>query len=111
MSQESQAALEADLGLSRRNRRGFKIYARRYSRDKRAMFGLVVLILFVLAAGYTQIAELDAKWDIGIVSNIPYDPQIQGFELLEGPTLGHPFGTDNLGRDVLSRLIAGARVS
>ena len=82
MSQESQAALEADLGLSRRNRRVFKIYARRYSRDKRAMFGLVVLILFVLAAGYTQIAELDAKWDIGIVSNIPYDPQIQGFELL-----------------------------
>ena len=111
MSQESQAALEADLGQVRRNRRGFKVYARRYARDKRAMFGLVVLILFALAAGYTQIAEFDAKLGIGIVKNIPYDPQIQGYELLEGPTLGHPFGTDNLGRDLLSRLISGARVS
>ena len=111
MSQESQAALEADLGQIRRNRRGFKVYARRYARDKRAMFGLVVLILFALAAGYTQIAEFDAKLGIGIVKNIPYDPQIQGYELLEGPTLGHPFGTDNLGRDLLSRLISGARVS
>jgi peptide/nickel transport system permease protein len=41
----------------------------------------------------------------------PYDP-IQhdtGFKLLP-PSLAHPFGTDNFGRDVLSRVIWGARI-
>ena len=32
-------------------------------------------------------------------------------ERLEGPSLRHPFGTDNLGRDMLSRTIVGARTS
>ena len=32
-------------------------------------------------------------------------------DTLLGPTLGHPFGTDRLGRDVLSRTIFGARIS
>lgn len=42
----------------------------------------------------------------------PHDPFLQDYEhLLEGPTRAHPFGTDDLGRDVLSRVISGARVS
>lgn len=99
MSQESQAVLEADLDQSSKgNRRGWRSYLRRYCRDKRAVFGAVVLIMFVLAAG-------------GVEVFTPYDPQAQDFELLEPPTLGHPLGTDNLGRDLLSRLITGARVS
>ncbi len=32
-------------------------------------------------------------------------------EVFEGPSLSHPFGTDSLGRDVLSRTIFGARIS
>ncbi|MCH7801156.1 MAG: hypothetical protein IIC24_06380, partial [Chloroflexi bacterium] len=111
MSQQSQAALEADLDQGRQNRRSFKIYARRFARDKRAMFGVVVLVMFVLAAGYTQLVELDEDYGIGLIPPVPYDPQVQGFELLEAPTLAHPLGTDNLGRDLLSRLIAGARGS
>ena len=31
--------------------------------------------------------------------------------LLQGPTWSHPFGTDSFGRDVLSRVLYGARVS
>src|SRR5262249_49509551 len=42
----------------------------------------------------------------------PHDPAIQELpHRLEGPTLSHPFGLDELGRDVLSRILFGARVS
>ena len=113
MSQQSQATVVADLQERTTSRRGFGHYARRYRRDKRAMFGTVVLIIFVLSASYTQLVKIndDRGIGIGFLQNIPYDPQAQAFELLEPPSIGHPLGTDNLGRDLLSRLIAGARVS
>ena len=41
----------------------------------------------------------------------PYDPIFRNAELrLMGPHLAHPFGTDNFGRDILSRVIWAARV-
>lgn len=43
---------------------------------------------------------------------VPYDPSAQQLALrLEGPSLGHPLGLDELGRDVLARIVFGARVS
>ena len=42
----------------------------------------------------------------------PFDPDEQRLELrLQGPSFAHPLGLDELGRDVLSRLLVGARVS
>ena len=42
----------------------------------------------------------------------PYDPNAQDVLLkLEPPSAAHPFGTDDFGRDVLSRVIYGARIS
>lgn len=42
----------------------------------------------------------------------PYDPNLQDYlALAEPPSLAHPLGTDDLGRDVLTRMIYGARVS
>ena len=42
----------------------------------------------------------------------PWDPYAQELSLrLSGPTSGHLFGLDELGRDILSRLIVGARIS
>lgn len=42
----------------------------------------------------------------------PYDPDKQSLsEILVGPSLQHFFGTDNYGRDILSRVIYGTRVS
>lgn len=41
----------------------------------------------------------------------PYDPIAQNLEVaLQGPSLAHPFGTDNFGRDILSRVIWAARI-
>src|SRR5215813_7243301 len=43
---------------------------------------------------------------------IPYDPAIQDLaNRLRPPSWHHPFGNDELGRDILSRLLLGARVS
>lgn len=42
----------------------------------------------------------------------PFDPSAQDLEVrLEGPSSNHPFGTDELGRDIFSRVLVGTRVS
>ncbi len=42
----------------------------------------------------------------------PHDPLAQNlYERLQPPSLAHPFGTDDFGRDVLSRVVHGARIS
>lgn len=43
---------------------------------------------------------------------VPYAPDVPNYSaILQGPTWQHPFGTDDLGRDMLSRVIYGARYS
>lgn len=71
----------------------------RLKRNRFALAGGVGVILLVLAALAAPIVA-------------PYDPIAQDYEhLLEGPSLIHPFGTDNFGRDILSRVIYGGRIS
>jgi peptide/nickel transport system permease protein len=56
--------------------------------------------------GITVLAAIAAPWVT------PYDPSSQQLSLrLERPTFAHPFGLDELGRDILSRVLAGARIS
>ncbi|CAN7734652.1 ABC transporter permease subunit [Rhizobium leguminosarum] len=60
--------------------------------------GAGLLLFFVLLA-------------IGAPIVAPYDPIMQNAEVrLQAPSLLHPFGTDNFGRDILSRVIWGARL-
>ncbi len=64
-----------------------------------ALVGGALIILFVLVA-------VGAPWIA------PYDPTAVNFQnTLKTPSLAHLFGTDNFGRDVLSRVIFGARTS
>jgi peptide/nickel transport system permease protein len=43
---------------------------------------------------------------------VPYDPAVQALPLrLDGPSAAHWFGLDELGRDILARVLAGARIS
>jgi peptide/nickel transport system permease protein len=61
--------------------------------------GLVIVLLAVLAATLGPVLT-------------PYDPAAQTLEhRLEPPSRSHPLGLDELGRDILSRLLSGARIS
>jgi glutathione transport system permease protein len=71
----------------------------RLRRNRFAMAGGICMLLFIL---------------VGVAAPLlaPYDPVAQDYDhLLEGPSLQHPFGTDNFGRDILSRVMYGARIS
>ena len=69
-----------------------------FRRDPRLWFG-VVLLLYVLAAIFAPV--------ISPYSPLVYHPSIA----TQGPSLAHPLGTDDLGRDQLSRVIYGTRIS
>ncbi len=72
---------------------------RRLVRNRRIAFGLITLGLFYLVA-------LLAPWIA------PHDPNAQVLiDRLKGPSFAHPFGTDSLGRDLLSRAMWGTRLS
>jgi peptide/nickel transport system permease protein len=71
---------------------------RRLLRDRMGLVGLVIVSILLLVA-------VLGPWIT------PYDPTAQQFALLLPPSGEHPMGTDSLGRDVLSRIIAGTRVS
>jgi ABC-type dipeptide/oligopeptide/nickel transport system permease subunit len=75
------------------------ILLRAVLRHRLAACGLVVIALFCLMAAL-------APW---ISPYSPYDQDL--YAVLSSPSAQHWFGTDNLGRDLLSRTIYGARVS
>lgn len=71
---------------------------RRFRTDRAGVFGLAVVLFFAVLA-------LVPTWFS------PYSPTSIAFDQLSGPSGSHLLGTDNLGRDALSRLIWGSRVS
>jgi peptide/nickel transport system permease protein len=70
----------------------------RLARNPSALIGTLVV------GGIVGVAVLSLVWT-------PYGPLALSSHTLAGPSLAHPLGTDEYGRDVLSRLMAGARVS
>jgi peptide/nickel transport system permease protein len=65
--------------------------------------------MFRLGAAIVLVAVLAAVLAPVVV---PYDPAAQQLALrLEGPSRSHPFGLDELGRDILARVLSGARIS
>lgn len=72
---------------------------RRFTRNKGAVFGLGVFLAVVVMALFANVIA-------------PHDPLAQGIgPSLEGPSLKHWAGTDSFGRDILSRIIHGARIA
>ena len=63
-----------------------------------------------LVAGGAMLGVLVAAALLGPLVS-PYDPNAHDFDaLLRPPELAHPFGTDNFGRDVLTRVLYGAAI-
>lgn len=78
-------------------------FVRRYARNPLAVIGAVVLVVMVLAAAFAPLIA-------------PSDPTPQLTpdvlaEARQGPSWDHLIGTDKLGRDQLSRVLYGLRVS
>ncbi|MEM5775547.1 MAG: ABC transporter permease, partial [Anaerolineaceae bacterium] len=71
----------------------------RFSHNRIAIFGLVVLLLVILTAVFADVVS-------------PYDPIKRDVRnRLQAPNAEHVLGTDALGRDLLTRIIYGARLS
>ena len=91
--------VKAQLEMVRRERKANNAW-HKLSRNKMAVVGLVIVVIMVLMAVFAdQLA--------------PYDPNaIDMTNAYAAPgSAGHIFGTDNYGRDLLSRIIFGARIS
>ncbi|HEX7101825.1 MAG TPA: nickel transporter permease [Nitrolancea sp.] len=71
----------------------------RLLRHRGGVVGAVILLILFLVAIFAPIIA-------------PYDPiKITGADALQGPSAKHLMGTDNFGRDILSRVVFGARLS
>src|SRR6516162_3931735 len=72
---------------------------RRFKRRKGAVFALAMIAIFVATALLAPLIS-------------PYDPNLQTWSAVrKAPSALHWFGTDDVGRDVLARVIFGARAS
>lgn len=84
---------------SKKKRSGFAEFWRRFRKNRLSMLGLTILVLFFVAA---ILADVIA----------PYGYEVQDLNAIGQPvSSSHIFGTDNLGRDIFSRVVHGARIS
>lgn len=72
---------------------------RRYRRHKPAVVSAVLLLLLIAAILIGPFVWRVSISDIDVVAG------------MQGPSLAHPFGTDDLGQDLLARMIYGGRIS
>jgi len=76
-----------------------RLFVRQFVRNRTAVLGLVIVIVMTLTA-------ILAPWFA------PQDPELQIYaDTLQPPSTKYLLGTDDLGRDILSRIIFGARAS
>ena len=74
---------------------------KRLKKNRGAMIGLVIVVILFLLAAFA-----------GVIFDYDTDVIGQNYnELLQGPSWKHPFGTDEMGRDLLARIIYGSRAS
>ncbi len=93
------ADLQVETLLTLKEESQFIIIARRFLRHKLAVAALVIIILFVLVALLAPVIA-------------PYDPYEQNLApSYSGPSAEHLLGVDELGRDILTRLIYAAQIS
>jgi peptide/nickel transport system permease protein len=76
-----------------------RLFWKRFSRNKLALAGGIIVAFLLFVAILAPLVS-------------PYDPNdIDRKHILEPPGIQHPLGTDDLGRDVLSRMIWGSQIS
>ncbi len=96
---EQNATMSAARHTGRKRESMLRITMRRLCKSKTAVAGLVILLVLIL---------------IGLLSSVlaPYPfEQTDLYNTFGTPSRAHPFGTDELGRDILSRLMVGTKYS
>ncbi len=91
-------AVLGDVAVPPRRRAGWVQLRAVLWRDKKAFVGAILLAIFALLAAIGPLVS-------------PYDPNAMTFDMLLPPSWTHWLGTDDLGRDLLSRIIVGTQVS
>jgi len=91
------AALQS-MGLAKEESQ-FRLYARRFIRNRTAMIGVAILTTFILLAVFAPVVARE-NWDF-----------LDLMATKKPPSGEHWFGTDIFGRDVFSRIVWGARIS
>ena len=87
------------MAAAKKKKSGFSQIVKRLRKNKTAMFGLVVIVLLILLAIFAPLIA-------------PYNPTYMDYSAINAtPSRAHWFGCDNLGRDILSRILYGARYS
>jgi len=86
-------------GTSRAGTSLWRESVRRFTKHRLAMFGAVMLAAMVMAVVFGP-----------LVYRVPID-HIDFKAKLQGPTMAHPLGTDDLGQDLLARMLYGGRIS
>ena len=95
-------ARNLELALEVQESRGFwQDVGHRFIRNNKTIIGLLLLGIIVLMCIYGMLF-LDYKTEV-VNMNIP--------NKLQTPSAAHPFGTDDLGRDIFNRIVYGARYS
>lgn len=100
----AQEVLELTPELTRKRRGQMRIIFDRFVRNRVAVAGFFILVIMVLLAILAPIITPSRPGYIPATTPFVNTP-------LLGPSLAHPFGTDNVGRDELARWLYGARVS
>lgn len=91
--------MNREAAVNRKKERPFFSVLKRLAQNKLSVMGAVILAVIILAAVFAPLI-------------VPYSYEVMDpAHILEGPSSIHICGTDNLGRDIFSRLLYGARYS
>jgi len=93
--------------IDKRVYRGLVSFTRR---KPLGMVGAVLLLIPIIASIFLPGLDL-GLFELPRLVKYKYDHYELGENVLEGPSWDHPFGTDQLGRDLFSRLLYGSRMS
>lgn len=96
---EQTGVMVRGAALARARRSGGRSPLQRFLRNRAAAIGGAIVLLMIAASVAAPVIA-------------PHDPVAQNLMVtLQGPSRTYPFGTDNLGRDILSRVLYGGRIT
>lgn len=95
----SQSTFFDRFGITQSKQERLYGFVRKFRRNTKAEVGLVLVVMLVFVAIFAP-----------LIAPYPMD-QTNMDQRTQSPSVEHPFGTDDLGRDIFSRVVFGSRIS